>query len=250
MAESRTSTRVHWSAPFSTRAPSPRPGCSGRVGSSLLSFRRPFGHLVEVALERVDVRAPEAAERREPTRRPRGRLRADPVDPPLRLDPRLDEPRVPQHPQVLRHRGLRQVQALLELARPSAPTTRAARGWPAGSARPGSKKVIPRADMYRPPCICLSRHLRASVKGRVLQLERPRPAAAASAESPCSARSVVDSRNASPASAKLSLLSCRKSEEGPRPQRRKDLALRLWLDQLLDSIQSLPFERRGVRSRP
>ncbi|HSS06476.1 MAG TPA: hypothetical protein VLK83_04980 [Rhodanobacteraceae bacterium] len=67
-------------------------------------------------LEGVDVGGPEAAERSEPRVELHQRLRPNPVKTPLRINPRLDETRLAQHPQVLGNRRLRQSQALFDVA--------------------------------------------------------------------------------------------------------------------------------------
>ena len=63
-----------------------------------------------MALERIDVRRPEAPERREPGIDLHERLGPDPIDAPLCFDARLHEAGLAQHAQVLGHRGLRQLQ--------------------------------------------------------------------------------------------------------------------------------------------
>ena len=64
-------------------------------------------HPVEMAFERIDVRRPEAPERREPGIDLHERLGPDPVEAPLCFDARLHEAGLAQHAQVLGDRGLR-----------------------------------------------------------------------------------------------------------------------------------------------
>jgi hypothetical protein len=73
-------------------------------------------HAIEMALERVDVRRPQATERREPFVDLHQRLGPDAIDAPLRIHARLHEPGLAQHAQVLRHRRLRQSQRVLDVA--------------------------------------------------------------------------------------------------------------------------------------
>ena len=69
-----------------------------------------------MVLERVDVLRPEAPERGEPGIELLERLRPQPVEPSLRLDPRFDEPCVSQHAEVLGDRRLGEAQLALDLA--------------------------------------------------------------------------------------------------------------------------------------
>jgi hypothetical protein len=62
--------------------------------------------LVEVAFEPVEAVAPQFPIRREPIINLAQLLRAQPIDSPLRIDARRDQPGFAQHAQVLRHRGL------------------------------------------------------------------------------------------------------------------------------------------------
>ena len=72
-------------------------------------------HTVEVTLERVDVDRPEAAERSEPGVYLHEWLGPDPVKTPLRINARLHEACLAQHPQVFGNRGLRQSQLLFDI---------------------------------------------------------------------------------------------------------------------------------------
>src|SRR6185437_3608846 len=82
---------------------------------SLLLRRRGLRHAVEMALERIDMRRPELAELPEPRIDLLQRLRPQPVETALRAHGGFDETGVAQHPQVLRHRRLRQPKPLLDL---------------------------------------------------------------------------------------------------------------------------------------
>src|SRR5689334_17615861 len=65
--------------------------------------------------ETVECAGPQFAVRREPLVDGAQRLRANAVDAPLRVGPRVDEPRLAQHPQVLRHRGLAERERVYEI---------------------------------------------------------------------------------------------------------------------------------------
>src|SRR3569623_918464 len=73
-------------------------------------------HPVQVPLPRIQVLRPEAPEGRPPGVQLHQGLGPQLVNAPLGLDPRLDEPGVPQHPQVLRDGRLSQPQLALDLA--------------------------------------------------------------------------------------------------------------------------------------
>src|SRR6516162_9172642 len=69
-----------------------------------------------MGFQRVEPRRPQPPVGLEPfVDRPQ-RLGPDPVDPPLRVDSRLDQPRVAQHPEVLGHRRLAQSGRVDQLA--------------------------------------------------------------------------------------------------------------------------------------
>src|SRR4051812_22627405 len=114
-ARSRTRTSVHFSPSFRTSAPEAAPGAYGsRLLMFLLSF--PGGrllHRVEVSLQGIDVLRPEATEGTEPGVELHERLRSQAIETPLRFDPRLHEPRLPQDAQVLGDGGLRQPEPAL-----------------------------------------------------------------------------------------------------------------------------------------
>ena len=74
------------------------------------------GHRVEVALERVEAVTPRRPVRREPLVDLLQRLGPEPVDPALGVGADLDHSGVAQHPQVLRHRGLADVQRRHQVA--------------------------------------------------------------------------------------------------------------------------------------
>lgn len=69
-----------------------------------------------MALERIEMDGPELPERREPCIDFHQRLRPNAVKPALRIDTRFDETRIAQHAQVLRNRGLGQIQRVLDVA--------------------------------------------------------------------------------------------------------------------------------------
>src|SRR4051794_12734652 len=104
------------SAMFMTllRSSSELRSCHG--GSSSLSF---LGwdalHAVEMALERVEVGGPEAAERSEPLVHLHERLGPQAIQTTLGLDTRLDEAGVTEHAQVLGDRRLRHPQLRLDV---------------------------------------------------------------------------------------------------------------------------------------
>ena len=70
---------------------------------------------IQVAFERIDAGRPESSERGEPGIHFHERFGPEPVDAALRVDPRLHEARLPQHPEVFRHRGLGHPELALEL---------------------------------------------------------------------------------------------------------------------------------------
>jgi hypothetical protein len=71
-------------------------------------------HTIEVTLKRVDVHRPEAAEWSEPSVYLHEWLGPDPIKTPLRIDARLHEAGLTQHPQMFGNRRLRQLQLLLD----------------------------------------------------------------------------------------------------------------------------------------
>src|SRR5262249_22466656 len=91
--------------------------CTSRGGSSFLSFlwRWSLVHAIEMALERVDMRGPEAAEPSEPFVNFHEGLRSNAVEASLRIDARLDESGLPKHAQMFGDRGLRHSKPLLDL---------------------------------------------------------------------------------------------------------------------------------------
>ena len=73
-------------------------------------------HAIEMAFESIDVGGPKAPEGRKPGIDLPERLRPEPVETSLRVDSRLHEVGLTQHPQVLGHRGLRHPESALDLA--------------------------------------------------------------------------------------------------------------------------------------
>jgi hypothetical protein len=69
-----------------------------------------------VAFERVDAGGPKAPEWSEPGLDLHERLSSDPVDAPLRVDSRLHEAGVSEHPEVLRDRRLRHPKFVFDVA--------------------------------------------------------------------------------------------------------------------------------------
>ena len=92
-------------------------------------------HAIEMTLERVDVRRPVAAERREPRIDLHERLGPDPVKTSLCIHARLHEAGLAQHAQVFGDRGLRQLQLLLDIAHGLLRRRRAGSGSRGGSVR-------------------------------------------------------------------------------------------------------------------
>ena len=124
--------------------PSPRPSGHRRQGrgpvrtftpSSFLSFLHDgLPHPIEMALQGVEVRRPDTAERRsQASTSLNAGLEA--INPPLGFDARVDEARLAQHPQVLGHPGLRQGADAPRARRRNAPKKRGGSGWRGGSAR-------------------------------------------------------------------------------------------------------------------
>jgi hypothetical protein len=68
-----------------------------------------------MAFERIEVRSPETPKLVEPFCDFLQRLRPDPIETPLRIDGRLNEPRVPEHPEMLRHTWLRHAKPPFDL---------------------------------------------------------------------------------------------------------------------------------------
>ena len=69
-----------------------------------------------MALERIDVTGPDAAERREPGLELLQRLGPQAIETPLRVHRGFDEAGVAQHAQVLRHGRLRHAQSPLDVS--------------------------------------------------------------------------------------------------------------------------------------
>ncbi len=65
-------------------------------------------HAIQVTLERIDVRLPQAAEGQQPRVYFHEWLGPEPIEAPLRIDARLHEARLTQNSQVFRHRRLGQ----------------------------------------------------------------------------------------------------------------------------------------------
>ena len=72
-------------------------------------------HAVEMTFERVDVRRPQSAKRRQPGVDLLKRLRFQAIQTPLRVDGGFDEAGLAQHPEMLRHRRLRHPKLTLDL---------------------------------------------------------------------------------------------------------------------------------------
>ncbi len=73
-------------------------------------------HAIQVTLERIDVRLPQAAEGQEPRVYFHEWLGPEPIEAPLRIDARLHEARLTQNSQVFRHRRLGQPQQCFDVA--------------------------------------------------------------------------------------------------------------------------------------
>jgi hypothetical protein len=92
-------------------------------------------HTIEVALERIDVGRPVAAERSEPCVYLHEWLGPDPVETPLRIHARFHEAGLTQYPQMFGNRGLWQSQLLFDITYGSLRGREQAPGWRADSAR-------------------------------------------------------------------------------------------------------------------
>lgn len=73
-------------------------------------------HAIQVTLECIDVRLPQAAEGQEPRVYFHEWFRSEPIKAPLRIDARLHEARLTQHSQVFGHRRLGQPQQFFDVA--------------------------------------------------------------------------------------------------------------------------------------
>jgi hypothetical protein len=69
---------------------------------------------VEVALQPIEAMAPQRAIGRQPVVDLAQLLRPQPIDPPLRVDARVNEPGLTQHAQVFRDRRLTELAELLD----------------------------------------------------------------------------------------------------------------------------------------
>jgi hypothetical protein len=68
--------------------------------------------LVKVRLQAVELNAPELPIRLEPLVKFLQGLRADSIEPTLRVGAHLDQPRLLEYPKVFRHRGLTDLQGI------------------------------------------------------------------------------------------------------------------------------------------